>query len=136
MYRDIGHWRLLSAVDRNAKYPAFVIPSYGDRASLQQGVLAQLLFEIDLYAPDSGAWESEVERMWVCVQATTDTGYVGVLINQPRSLPEAPDIYLVYGAEIVFSQASIVAIWTERREEMLELDVMGAPTRRWRELAT
>lgn len=77
---DSDGWQLESGVKRHAEAPdTFEIPDKAIRHRLVPGCEAELIFT--LRTQDG----QEVERMWVRITGYTDTGYVGVLNNQPRT---------------------------------------------------
>jgi uncharacterized protein YegJ (DUF2314 family) len=68
---------------RNAEAPrSFFIPTRSERAGLQPGDYAKLLFKVfDPQQDDPGA-----ERMWVQILGVSDGSYVGALTNIPRAI--------------------------------------------------
>ncbi len=77
-------WQLESAVLRAAEAPeTFELPSESVRTRLVPGCAAKLMFAL---RTDN---QPVVERMWVDITGYTDTGYVGVLNNKPRT-PNSP----------------------------------------------
>lgn len=95
-------FRLDSAEERNAENgDRFWIPSIEDRATLQPGDFAKLVF-----LPEDG---DGGERMWVEVSAVSSNGedtaaYVGTLANNPIFLE------LEHGDTIVFTSQHIIDI--------------------------
>ena len=74
-------WRLESGVERNAEAPGtFEIPDEEVRARLVPECDAKLIFT--MRRPDG---LEVVERMWVQVTGYTETGYKGVLNNEPQT---------------------------------------------------
>src|SRR4051794_26007470 len=72
-----------SAVEAHAEFPAtFAIPSPHDRQSLGQGDLAKLMFRFR-----DGDREF-CERIWVRVKDVAETGYMGILDNNPYGSDE------------------------------------------------
>lgn len=70
--------------ERNAEAPeSFEIPDEELRLNLVPESDAKLIFTL------SGRDGLQVERMWVRITSRTDTGYVGVLNNEPGT-PDAP----------------------------------------------
>ena len=123
---ETNGWQLLSAVERNQLHPSFWIPSEAERTSLQIGSLAQLLFEIHFSNTD----DTEVERMWVSLRRVETWGYMGILLNQPSTLPENDSVYLTHGAEIPFTAEHIMEI-RPATAEFENLEVFNRPTRIW-----
>jgi uncharacterized protein YegJ (DUF2314 family) len=77
-------WQLESGVERHAEAPeTFEIPEEEIRSRLVPTCLAKLIFAL------RSAEGPQVERMWVQITGYTETGYVGVLDNDPRT-PDAP----------------------------------------------
>jgi hypothetical protein len=73
-------WQLESGVERHAEAPeTFQIPDKQVRTRLVPTCGAKLIFAMQT---DAGI---QVERMWVQITGYTDVGYVGELLNQPRS---------------------------------------------------
>jgi hypothetical protein len=106
-------WELVSAEDRNAAHPkTFRIPPREKREALTAGDGAKLLFEIE-----TGQNGRIMERMWVIVQARIDSGYIGVLDNDPVS---AKNLSLHAGAYITFGPEHIASISVPPREYVIE----------------
>jgi hypothetical protein len=80
----------------------FYIPRREQRAHLQPGQLAKLVFRIE---HDETV---DVERMWVLVEQVTATGYIGSLNNQPVSTDE-----LQIGALVLFGPEHIIQIYDD-----------------------
>jgi len=77
---DADGWQLESGVARHAEAPdTFEIPDASIRSRLVPGCDAKLIFTLQ------GRDGIQVERMWVQITGYTDTGYSGVLDNQPRT---------------------------------------------------
>ena len=76
-------WVLVSAEERAGAAPStFQIPPRAVRESLFTGDGAKLLFDIE--TRESGRIvDRGVDRMWVIVKARTESGYIGVLDNDP-----------------------------------------------------
>ena len=71
-------WQLESGVKRHAEAPdTFEIPDETVRSRLVPTSDAKLIFT--LRSPEG----LQVERMWVHITGYTETGYVGVLNNEP-----------------------------------------------------
>lgn len=101
---DDDGWELESAVERHRQSPSqFQIPSEEERAKLQPGDMAKLLFLL-LGSDDTGKYV-QCERMWVTVQETTTTGYEGTL----ESLPVTSDV-LHPGQTIQFRPEHVTSI--------------------------
>lgn len=77
---DEDGWQLESAVERHAEAPdTFEIPDESVRSRLVPTCVAKLIFTL------RSAEGPQVERMWVDITGYTDSGYVGVLDNDPRT---------------------------------------------------
>lgn len=77
-------WQLESGVERHAEAPeTFEIPEEEIRATVGPNVLSKAHLHL---AERRGP---TVERMWVQITGYTESGYVGVLDNDPRT-PDAP----------------------------------------------
>jgi uncharacterized protein YegJ (DUF2314 family) len=73
-------WQLESGVARHAEAPETLeIPDKPIRSRLVPGCDAKLIFTLQ------GHDAPQVERMWVRITGYSDTGYVGVLNNDPRT---------------------------------------------------
>jgi hypothetical protein len=73
-------WQLESGVERHAEAPdSFEIPDESVRSRLVPTSDAKLIFT--LRGPDG----PQLERMWVQITGYSDTGYIGVLNNEPRT---------------------------------------------------
>lgn len=80
--REVGY-RLADGEARNAEAPrSFFIPPRSERASLQPGDFAKLLFEVDNPQQD----DPGAERMWVQILGVSDGSYVGALTNTPKAI--------------------------------------------------
>jgi hypothetical protein len=76
-------WEVVSAEERTAASPDnFVIASRAEREALTPGTVVKLLFDIETRR-NGEVWNRIVQRMWVLIKSTTQSGYVGVLDNQP-----------------------------------------------------
>ena len=96
---DEDGWQLENGVERHAEAPdTFEIPDESVRSRLVPTSDAKLIFT--LRGPDG----PQVERMWVQVTGYTDTGYIGVLNNKPRT-PGAP---IVLGQTVEFDPNHII----------------------------
>ena len=77
---DADGWQLENGVARHTAAPeTFEIPEESIRSRLVPGCDAKLIFTL------RGSEGPQVERMWVRITGYTDTGYVGVLQNEPRT---------------------------------------------------
>jgi uncharacterized protein YegJ (DUF2314 family) len=77
---DEDGWQLESGVERHAEAPdTFEIPDEAVRSRLVPTSDAKLIFTL------RGAEGPQVERMRVHITGYTETGYVGVLNNEPRT---------------------------------------------------
>ncbi len=109
-------WKLVSAEDRNATHPdTFQIPTRQRRETLAPAAAAKLLFYIETrhlgQVVDRG-----VDRMWVIVKARTQSGYVGVLDNDPGT---AENLRLREGDTITFGPEHIAEIASPPREYVM-----------------
>lgn len=73
--------------------------------SLEPGDLAQLIFKI---AIDDDEDPESFERMWIVVTGRTQDGYIGVLNNEPASIPENDALWL--GSELPFWPRHIIDV--------------------------
>jgi hypothetical protein len=80
----------------------FLIPDLTLRKILRPGDFAKLMFKIAVEG------EEEVERMWVIIRDRTSSGYVGVLDNEPGSIPRNDRLWL--GTEVPFEYRHIIAV--------------------------
>jgi len=111
-------WQLESGEARNAAHPdTFEMPSRSAREHLRVGQGVQLLFQIAA-AGDDGGTEAGVERMWAIVAGRIGVLYVGILENQPATLP--PGGGLDAGTEFVFRAEHVIAIEDPPREYLIE----------------
>lgn len=84
----------------HAAAPAtFYLPPLGARTCLVPGDIVKLVFRIE----HDG--EVDVERMWVIVQSTGPSGYVGALDNQPYCTEE-----LELGTLVQFGPEHVIQI--------------------------
>jgi hypothetical protein len=102
-------WQLVSAESRNATHPeTFQIPPREKRESLSPGDGAKLLFDIE--TREAGrVIDRGVHRMWVIVKTRTESGYTGILDNDPG---RAENLSLHQGDSIAFGPEHIVDIST------------------------
>ena len=113
---DEDGWQLESGVARHAEAPdTFEIPDEKVRSRLVPTSVAKLIFTL------LGADGPRVERMWVEVTGYTDTGYVGVLDNTPRTpgAPIAPGQLVEFGPDHVID-ALPPANWNPETQEYEE----------------
>jgi hypothetical protein len=82
----------------------FLIPDLALRKILRPGDLAKLIFRIAIEGEEHGSFE----RMWVIIRERTPTGYVGMLDNQPDSIPENDRLWI--GTELAFDYRHIIAV--------------------------
>jgi uncharacterized protein YegJ (DUF2314 family) len=96
---DADGWQLESGVARHAEAPdSFEIPDVSIRSRLVPGCDAKLIFTLQ------GCDGLQVERMWVRITGYTDTGYSGVLNNEPLTTG-AP---IALGEQVEFGADHIV----------------------------
>ena len=125
------YWCLVSGEDRHrAARTTFEIPPLAQRKSLALGQGAKLLFEIESEGED-GEVSTSVDRMWVIVSRRVGEHYVGILQNQPASIPADGKFYLSPGAEVPFLPEHVVAIDTPPPEFSANT-LTTPPTKRWR----
>lgn len=95
--RIIWRWRLESGLELNLRHPGtFWIPDEDERATLQPGDVAKLIFRM------KDGWG---ERMWVTVTERTRDRYVGTLSSTPAGIPK-----LSYGDRIRFRPHHVIDI--------------------------
>lgn len=96
-------WTLENGEDYHRAAPeTFPIPPLWVREGLQRGDYVKLIFRIAREEDDDA-----YERMWVIVTRRTETGYVGILNNEPSLIAENPDFWL--GSELPFRPKHIIA---------------------------
>jgi hypothetical protein len=96
---DADGWQLENGVERHAASPeSFDIPDEPIRSRLVPGCDAKLIFT--LHSPRG----PQVERMWVRITGYTDSGYTGVLNNEPRT-QDAP---IGLGQQIEFGPDHVI----------------------------
>jgi hypothetical protein len=81
----------------------FLIPDLALRKILQPGDFAKLVFEIAIQDEHPA-----VERMWVIIRERTAGGYIGMLNNEPDSIPKNDRLWL--GTELPFEYRHIIAV--------------------------
>jgi hypothetical protein len=102
-------WGLEDGEQRNREAPkTFLIPHLALRKILRPGDFAKLIFEIAVEGEAHAPVERHVERMWVIIRARTPGGYIGMLDNEPRCIPENDRLWL--GTEIPFEYRHIIAV--------------------------
>lgn len=122
---QIDGWHLHNAEYYQRMAPdTFCIPGELEREGLQIGDFAKLVFEI---CTDKENERFVIERMWVVVTARIESGYVGVLDNDPREIHENDQLWS--GAELPFSARHVIAI-QQRDAASIEL-ALREPRRRW-----
>lgn len=95
------NYELDDGEERHKDAPAtFDLPSIQARSNLKLNDLVKLIFRIE---HDGGF---DVERMWVIIQETTPTGYIGVLDNDAYCTNE-----LQAGAIVAFQPRHIIQIY-------------------------
>lgn len=98
-------WCLHDGEQINREAPqTFLIPDLALRKILQPGDFAKLIFEIAVEGEEYPA----VERMWVIIRKRTDSGYIGMLDNQPDAISANDSFWL--GTEIPFDYRHIIAV--------------------------
>ncbi len=124
-------WCLVSGEERHHASPStFELPSLAERQSLKPGQGAKLIFLIEGEEED-GTVSTSTERMWVIVTRREADGYMGVLENQPASLPDDTEFYLCRGAEVPFLPEHIIAI-ADPPPEYSTQKLATPPVKRWR----
>jgi hypothetical protein len=98
-------WTLVSAEERALAYPErFQIPPLAERQSLSPGDAAKLLFDIE--TKENGCViDRGVDRMWVIIKASTDSGYLGILDNDPGI---AENLTLRQGDRVLFGSQHVI----------------------------
>ena len=94
-----------------------------------KGQAAKLIFEIEAEEED-GTISTSAERMWVIVTGHVEGGYVGILDNEPATIPSDSEFYLRRGAEVPFRPEHVIAISTPPVEYAAER-LATEPVRRW-----
>ena len=103
-------WELRSGEKCHAENPdTFWIPKLAERESLNKGVAAKLIFDIES-EDEQGNVVVNGERMYVIVSEVYDDYYIGLLDAIPATIEPADDVYLDLGAEIVFKAEHIIDI--------------------------
>jgi hypothetical protein len=114
-------WCLDDGEVRHQEAPrTFFIPDLALRKILQPGDLAKLIFQIAV----QGEEHASVERMWVIIRERTPDGYIGMLNNEPGSIPENDRLWL--GTEMPFDYRHIIAV-EHGNEESIALARAPAP---------
>jgi hypothetical protein len=102
----LNGWELVDGEERNQLDPdTFEIPTLEERTNLKDGDYAKLIFWIAL--DDTGERDYH-ERMWVIVNESTSSGYVGTLDNQPGAVDD--DHSLQYGSQVAFEPRHVIDI--------------------------
>lgn len=124
------YWSLASGEARhNAAPETFDIPSLESRRTLARGQAAKLIFEIEAEEED-GTISVSTERMWVIVAQALEGFYMGILDNEPVTVPNDTGFYLARGSEVPFFPEHIIAIDTPPPDYAAErLD--ATPPHRW-----
>lgn len=118
-------WCLDDGEAHHAKAPnSFWIPDRQERANLQPGDLAKLIFRISV---DDAEERVVVERMWVLVRERTSGGYLGILDNDPNAISENDEFWS--GSELPFSAKHVIDI--EKRDDETIALASAEPRRRW-----
>jgi hypothetical protein len=68
--------------------------------------------------------------MWVIVSETIDGGYIGILDNQPASIPVDASDYLCFGAEVPFLPEHIIDI-AQPPQDYIDWQLSQPPERVW-----
>ena len=122
---EIDSWCLDDGEACHAASPdRFAIPDVQRRSGLQPGDLAKLIFRISVDSPDEPV---AVERMWVIVRERTDSGYFGILDNDPYFIAANEDLWR--GIELPFSARHVIDI-SPASDDSVEL-AQPQPTRQW-----
>lgn len=123
-------WALESGEDRHAQHAeSFEIPPARQRASLERGDAAKLLFNIESVCKHGGV-DIACERMWVVITDVIAPYYIGRLTNQPVSAVLREDFYLEEDVEVPFLPEHIIEI-DHPPESFLETLFVAAPRRFW-----
>jgi hypothetical protein len=110
-------WVLLSAEEQNAAHPdTFQIPPLKKRETLQPGDSAKLLFDIET-KENGQVIDRGVDRMWVIVKSHSESGYVGILDNNPGT---AENLNLHEGDTIQFGPEHVADIDRPPREYVIK----------------
>jgi hypothetical protein len=110
-------WVLVSAEERVGAAPStFQIPPRAVRESLFPGDGAKLLFDIET-REGGRIVDRGVDRMWVIVTVRTESGYIGVLDNDPDT---AENLKLHERDLVVFGPEHIADIGRPPRDYVVE----------------
>ena len=110
-------WVLASAEERAAAAPdMFSIPTRAMRESLQAGMAAKLLFDIEIRA-NGKIVDRGTERMWVLVKSVSADGFIGVLDNDPGV---AENLNLHEGDLLAFRPEHVCDIATPPRDYIVQ----------------
>lgn len=100
------NYTLDNGEDLHREFPeTFYLPTRTTREALLPGEIVKLIFRITV------GNEVHVERMWVCVQARSEGGYIGLLDNDPYCTKE-----LQSGASVVFGPEHVIQIYEQPPE--------------------
>jgi hypothetical protein len=102
---EMDGWCLDDGEQYHRDAPAtFHIPDLAVRKILRPGDFAKLIFRIAV----EGEEHDCIERMWVIVRARTPDGYIGMLDNEPDSMPKNDRLWV--GTELSFSFRHIIGV--------------------------
>jgi uncharacterized protein YegJ (DUF2314 family) len=111
---DADGWQLENGVARHEEAPdTFEVPDASVRSRLVPDSNAKLIFTL------KGEDGPHVERMWVRITGYSDTGYLGVLNNDPRTV----------GAPISLGQ--VVEFWPDHVIDALPPESWNPETQRY-----
>ncbi len=103
---ELDGWCLEDGEQYHREAPkTFEIPDLEVRKILDAGDFAKLIFRIALDNEDA---PESFERMWVIVSRLTETGYIGVLDNQPSTIEENDSLWV--GTELPFEPRHIISV--------------------------
>jgi hypothetical protein len=101
---DDDGWALESAVEYHQLEPeTFDIPDEQARRGLQPGDFAKLIFVIAVEEDE----EPITDRMWVVVREVAESGYFGLLDNEP-DIDENDEFWL--GTELPFGPEHVIEV--------------------------
>ena len=93
----------------------FWIPDENIRKNIQPGWCVKLIFNIEIFDPETNKYTYEVERMWVKVEGREGDCYFRRLDNQPFFTDAIKP-----GLKIYFTQEHIINFLDENDLEMLQ----------------
>lgn len=124
------YWELRSGEESHANNPEeFWIPSLEQRQNIKRGQAARLIFDIES-VDENDQVVIQGERMWTIVAEKIGDYYIGILDNQPASFEPIDNIYLCFGAEILFLPEHIIDI-ADPPQDYVDWQLSQPPERKW-----